>query len=1516
MLLQLIQVQKTFEQAVTQQELEAKLGINVRSGVTVPTTDYTRKVVGYTPEGGEYKAVTDISQLPTSGNYTVKIETTNIYGQTIANNIAVYYNEQTDLITPVAPEADKPALIDNATVTSQADKDAVIDALKATNPNAFPEGTSFEVAPDGTVTVTYPDKSTDTVQVPIKQKDAAKYTPTATATPIDSLTAPGTVITPAEREAVKNAVALPEGVNGTVTVPEDASVQIGTGDNAGKSVVVATVTYPDGTSETVEVPVKQKDTAKFTAIVTDENTPAVITSSDAVGTSITDQADKDAITAKVTVPAVNGQKATITSKEVTSPVKEVEGKKVVEVTVTYADGTVDKVNVPVDQKDSEANNPTVKDPSKPALISVSATENTPVTTEADKKAITDKVNVEGLPNTPTSVVVPEGAKVTIVEDKPVVPVTVTYPDGTTDTINVPVKQADTAVFTATVTDETKPAVITSSDAVGTSITDQADKDAILAKVTVPAVDGQEAPIVSKEITSPVKEVDGKKVVEVTVTYADGTVDKVNVPVDQKDSEANDPTVKTPVEVKNPDQLTDNEKKAVEEAVRKDNELPDGTKVEVSDNGQVTITYPDGSKDSLPSTVTTTPAVDSDKDGFTDKEETAAGTDANNPVSTSTTGTSADRLDPTVETPVEVKNSDQLTDDEKKAVEETVRKDNDLPADTKVEVSDKGEVTITYPDGSKDSLPSTVTTSPAVPVTPTAPVAPGVTTTANGDVLITPPAENVTSLEITFTPEGSDSPVTVVATKDANGTWTVPADSGLVVNSDGTITIPADKVKDGSAVSIVAKNGQVASQEIASAVVPVQPTIPEVPVAPGVTTTANGDVLITPPAENVTSLEITFTPEGSDSPVTVVATKDANGIWIVPADSGLVVNPDGTITIPADKVKDGTAVSVVAKNGQVASSEVGSTVAPDNQPLPELPVVPEKPVVTIGEDGSVTVIPPVENVTSIEITFTPEGSDSPITVVVSKDANGNWTVPADSGLVVNPDGTITIPADKVKDGTEGQVTVVAKSGELISEDAVPQMPVAPGQPVVVTNGDGSVTLVPPAEHVTSLEITFTPEGNDSPITVTLVKDEAGNWIVPAGSGLVINPDGTITIPADLVKDGTAVSVVAKNGHLVSGQAGVAYVPETTVAPETPSETAPVAPGVTTTANGDVLITPPAEHVTSLEITFTPEGSDSPITIVVTKDTNGTWTVPADSGLVVNPDGTITIPADLVKDGSSVSVIAKNGQVPSGQAGTVLVTASSIADKITPVITDSVTVEDPANLTDAEKKAVEDAVRKDNNLPEGTKVEVAKDGTVTITYPDGSVDTISGTETVIVTKHGDGASNTLPTYDLSADEDKDGFTNEEELKQGSNPADPKSVPTGQTTAERLTPSIKETVDIKKPANLTDAEKKAVEDAVRKDNNLPEGTKVEVANDGTVTITYPDGSVDTISAIGNENLVNEVNTSATSSGTRTVLPGGSSARTSSKGTLPNTGEESSDALVAIGAAALLGLFALTAKRRRRED
>ncbi|NQN83971.1 hypothetical protein HO996_12070 [Streptococcus suis] len=46
----------------------------------------------------------------------------------------------------------------------------------------------------------------------------------------------------------------------------------------------------------------------------------------------------------------------------------------------------------------------------------------------------------------------------------------------------------------------------------------------------------------------------------------------------------------PVEVKNPDKLSDAEKEAVKDAVKESNDLPEGTEITVSDNGTVTVTY--------------------------------------------------------------------------------------------------------------------------------------------------------------------------------------------------------------------------------------------------------------------------------------------------------------------------------------------------------------------------------------------------------------------------------------------------------------------------------------------------------------------------------------------------------------------------------------------------------------------------------------------------------------------------------------------------------------------------------------------------------------------------------------------------------------------------------------------------------------------------------------------------------------------------------------------------------------
>ncbi|HEL2190207.1 YSIRK-type signal peptide-containing protein [Streptococcus suis] len=927
------------------------------------------------------------------------------------------------------------------------------------------------------------------------------------------------------------------------------------------------------------------------------------------------------------------------------------------------------------------------------------------------------------------------------------------------------------------------------------------------------------------------------------TAGTSATDPSSTPAGQDSAGQLTPSLAEPVEVKNPDKLTDAEKESVKKAVEDSNDLPEGTEVTVSDNGTVTVTYPDKSTDTIQPAETVKVAKDTDKDGFTDTEEEKAGTNATDPSSTPAGQDSAGQLTPSLTEPVEVKNPDKLTDAEKEAVKKAVEDSNDLPEGTEVTVSDNGTVTVTYPDKSADTIQPTDTVKAAKPVseTPVAPSKPEVTATDSGAVVVTPPTDNVTNLDITFTPEGASQPVTVVVSKDENGIWTAPADSGLVINSDGTITIPAEKVADGTAVTVVAENGSISSPEVGSTVVPVPAVTPETPVAPSkpeVTATDSGAVVVTPPTDNVTNLDITFTPEGSSQPVTVVVSKDATGTWTAPADSGLVVNPDGTITIPAENVADGTAVTVVAENGSVSSPEVDSAVVP--VPTPELPAIPAKPTSVTNADGSVTIVPPVENVTGLDITFTPEGATEPVTVTLGKDATGAWTAPADSGLVVNPDGTITIPADRLADGTEGQVGLVAKNGDLTSNDPAPQVPETPAKSSVETNENGSVTIVPPVENVTGIDITFTPEGASQPVTVVVSKDATGAWTAPADSGLVVNPDGTITIPADKVADGTAVSVVTKNGQVPSDEASATYVPAKPASTDTPVVEVPATPSLALDGSGNVLITPPAENATSLDITFTPAGSETPITVTANKDATGNWILPETSIAVVNPDGTISISTSEMEGGTAVSVVAKNEGVPSSQAATLLVQPKQTAEELAPTVKKPIAVEDASKLTDAEKKELEDVVRKDNVLPEGTEVSVADDGTVTVTYPDKSTDTILPTKTVMDAQNGKGTSHSLPAYDLTADEDKDGFTNEEELKQGSNVADAKSVPAGKSSAERLTPTNDLAVKVKDLTKLSDAEKETVETAIRKDKDLPEGTQIEVANDGSVTITYPDGSI----------------------------------------------------------------------------
>ncbi|HFI0276861.1 TPA: DUF1542 domain-containing protein, partial [Streptococcus suis] len=84
-----------------------------------------------------------------------------------------------------------------------------------------------------------------------------------------------------------------------------------------------------------------------------------------------------------------------------------------------------------------------------------------------------------------------------------------------------------------------------------------------------------------------------------------------------------------------------------------------------------------------------------------------------------------------------------------------------------------------------------------------------------------------------------------------------------------------------------------------------------------------------------------------------------------------------------------------------------------------------PTVTANTDGTVTVTPSQTDgvTTTVDVTYTDEARVEK-TVTATKGQDGNWTVPTDSGVTVNPTtGAVTIPANSVQNGST--VKAVAK-----------------------------------------------------------------------------------------------------------------------------------------------------------------------------------------------------------------------------------------------------------------------------------------------------------------------------------------------------------------------------------------------------------------------------------------------------------------------------------------------------------
>ncbi|HEM6288607.1 TPA: hypothetical protein U2D00_002191, partial [Streptococcus suis] len=1417
-------IEKAFGQALTPEDVRPKINFNVGSDQD-NMIDFEVIIPKDAPTSGQDKSVSVTIRTKAHANAPEDFKRTFV-SQDKTVTVRVTWPTQAAHIEVVPPAATAPVLIDNPRPTTEADKTALINALKEANKtpegtSKFPENTRFDVAENGTVTITYPDRSSEQVTVPFKQKDSAQHTPVVAETPINSATTAGTPLTEEERNAVKAAVTVPTYSGSgqpTVTVPADARVTNGTNGNTGKPVVVATVEYPDGTVETVEVPVRQRDTAKHDATVTNPDTPAAIKASHETGTQITEQDDKNAILAKVSVPTGSNGTPSLDQNPV---VEEQGGKQVVKVTVTYPDQTTDAVYVPVDQKDNETHNPTA--PAETVKLDVPATANS-ILSEDDKNAIKAAVTVPA--NSGGQVSLPEGAKVELENDKPVVKATVTYPDGTKDFVDVPVVQKDSTKYDATA--KATPVPLDSPVTLGQPLSPE-EREAVTFGVNVPA--GSNGQIHVPDNAS-VKLVGDKPVVEVEVRYSDGTVDKVQVPVRQYDRAVYTPNlveakeVPISVEPTNGTSITSPDDAAILANVDVPAATQDGTKPEVTktiaspvkdgtgaNQGkkvvEVEITYPDKSKETIEVPV-------KHADNQVHNPEAPA-----KPVQVDA---------PAVQ-------DGTLSEDDKKAVKDAVTIPQgsggvaSLPEDAKV-VDRNGTlvvpVTVTYPDGTIETVDVPVVQKDSKKHTP-------VLTDANSPVLTDTPAKAnepvqeedkaaiAAKVDLSKLPENTTAKVPDGAKVELeNGKPVVPV---LVSYPDGTsetIKVPVDQ-----------KDSETYTPTAPAAETPVAITGSDAPDAP-IAETDKPAILNSVTVPAVDGGQAPKVTKEITSPVKVVDGKAFVQVT--------VTYPDGTkdfVDVPVNQ-KDNEAndptvpapekpapISVPVAENTPVESDADKKLITDKVNVAGLPNPPQS--VKVAEPAKVVMDQAGNPVVNVEVTY-PDGTKDIVPVPVKQADNQTNTPslkepelgkPAEALVAIDPTPGAAITNQADKDAVAAKVdlsklpagtTAAVADGAVVANDPLTNKPVVP---VTVTYPDGTSEIINvPVKQADNLALD--PSLKDTnPVPI----------LTEATVGLTVSDKANLDAIAAKVDLKTGKAEVVNN-TIVAGKedgphAGQPVVNVLVTYPDGTQDTIEVpVKQADNVANEPSLTDQTPVPIQAAATTGTPVPADDKPAILAKVDLPaGAEATIADDATVVREDGQAVVPVTVTYPDGTTDTIS----VPVKRADNSKYTPSQVTDTVQ---VDAATAPGTAITSQDDKDAIIAAVTVPKvaagekapvvSLPENPQVEVVNDQPVVkaiVTYADGTTDTV---DVPIVQK-------------VSA-------TKEPSLKETEPGKPAQAVITENPTAGKA---------------ITDpADQKAIFDKVV----VPEGGKASIADDAVVemdgdqpvlpvTVTYTDGSKDII-------------------------------------------------------------------------
>ncbi|MBY5022351.1 GA module-containing protein [Streptococcus suis] len=1344
----------------TADDIYSKLAIDVNSSypnavpstLVIPEDQYSREIIGYRIVGStDVTAATSADQLPDTGNYEVRVKTTNIYGQEIYNWVSVTHPEniaptvsQTIVWkgTSLSPAIDVDVNDVNSTATRDDIKEVYFSSVESTNNLGNPGAVSIikdengnylmSGTPEGEAGYTWNRRITAVDKQNATGQSNAFNINILDSNVISEITKPENSSVTAEEvleqvEVLSRTVAPTKTHDITSQLVADGGVtkqiltDLSTLPKTGRQIVQVQLTSPSGHTKIEEVIIN------FTPIdSTAPEAPSVVANADGTVTVKPSQTDgDDTKTVDITYTDENGTEQTVTVTKADDGTWSVPADSGVTV-----DATTGAVTIPADK---------VKDSSPVTAVSKDEVGNTSTTSAATTPATTDNVTPVAPAVTevtdPTNLTDAEKAKVKeeVENSNPALPigttvevgndgtVTITYPDGSVDTIpatDTVVSTTPTPQTDAEKNDLTNPTKTPVSDT--NNLTDE-EKAKVKEEVenSNPALPTGTTVEVGNDGT-------------VTITYPDGSVDTIpaadtvvsTTPTPQTDAEKNDLTNPTKTPVSDTNNLTDEEKAKVKEEVENSNPaLPTGTEVTVGNDGTVTITYPDGSVDTIPATdtvVSTTPTPQTD----------------------------AEKNDLTNPTKTPVSDTNNLTEDEKAKVKEEVEKSNpNLPTGTTVEVGNDGTVTITYPDGSVDTISGTDT---VVSTTPTP------QTDAEKNDLTNP-----TKTQVGDTNNLTDEEKAKVKEEVENSNPDLPTGITITVGNDGTATIT---YPDGS-VDTIPGNETVATEP------PFEPTPQTDAEKNGITTPTKTPVADT---NNLT--------EDEKAKVKEEVEKSTPGL---PTGTTITVGNDGTVTVT---YPDGSVDTIPGADTVVSTTPTPQTDAEKNG-ITTPTKTPVADTNNLTEDEKAKVKEEVEK--------------------------SNPGLPTGTTIEVGNDGTVTITYP------DGSVDTVSSTDTVVSTTPTPQ-----------TDAEKNDLTNP----------TKTPVSDTNNLTEderAKVKEEVekSNPGLPTGTTIGVSNGGSVTIT---YPDGS-IDIIP----------GADAVVPTTPTPQTDAE-----------KNG---ITTPTKTPVSDTNNLT-EDEKAKVKEEVEKSNPG---LPTGTTIEIGNDGTVTI---TYPDGSVDTIPGTDTVVsttPTPQ------TDAEKNDLTTPTKT---SVSDTNNLTDEEKAKVQEEVKKSNpNLPTGTEVKVGNDGTVTVTYPDGSVDTIPGADTVA--PNADTSAPVAPSVNVPNAGDK---TVTGSAKPGSTVT--VTFPDGSTVTTIADENGNFTVDVPAGVELK-AGDKVTASAIDKAGNVSASTVVTVISTGTVN----EGAEEGITEQNSEDNKQAV--------------------------LPNTGEESG-MMSLMGLAGLAALGLLGFKRRRKEE